>query len=110
MATHMAQFRYSTASVKGMVARPHDRKAAAARIFEAAGGKLEAMYFCFGEFDGIALIDFPSNIDAASSILAVASSGALETLRTTVLIDTDDAIDAMKKAHDIVGSYTPPAG
>ncbi|WP_162683147.1 hypothetical protein [Rhodobacteraceae bacterium DSL-40] len=41
---------------------------APARISEAAGGKLEAIYFCLGELDGIALIDSPSNIDAALSI------------------------------------------
>ena len=41
---------------------------APARISEAAGGELEAIYFYFGEFDGIALIDSPSNIDAALSI------------------------------------------
>ena len=106
----MAQFKYSLDSVKGMVAKPQNRRAAAEKIFAAAGGKLEEMYYCFGEFDGFAIIDFPSNVDAASAVLAVGSSGAFSDIQTTVLIDMDESVEAMEKAHSIVGSYTPPAG
>ena len=110
MAKYMAQFKYSLDSVKGMVAKPQNRRAAAEKIFAAAGGKLEEMYYCFGEFDGFAIIDFPSNVDAASAVLAVGSSGAFSDIQTTVLIDMDESVEAMEKAHSIVGSYTPPAG
>ena len=110
MAKYMAQFKYSTDSVKGMVDNPQNRRAAAEKIFSAAGGKLEELYFSFGAFDGFAIIDFPSNTDAASAVLAVGSSGAFSDIQTTVLIDMDEGVKAMEKAHKIVGSYTPPAG
>ena len=109
MATYMAQFKYSTASVKSMVDKPQDRRAAAAKIFEAAGGNMVSMYFCFGAFDGLAIIDFPSNVDAASAVLAVASTGAFSDVQTTVLIGTDEAVQAMEKANSIAGAYTPPS-
>jgi uncharacterized protein with GYD domain len=109
MATYLAQFKYSTASIKGMVDKPQNRREAAEKVFAAAGGKIEAMYFCFGQFDGVALIDFPSNVDAAAAVLAVTSSGAFSDSQTTVLISMEESVAAMKKAKKIAESFTPPA-
>ena len=72
MPKYMSQFSYSEASIKGMVAKPQDRRAAAEKIFAAAGGKIECMYYCFGDYDGVVITDFPSDVAAASAILAVA--------------------------------------
>lgn len=110
MATYMTQFTYSTASIKGLVNKPQDRRGAAEKIFSSAGGKLIEMYFSFGEFDGMAVVEFPSNVDAASALLAVGASGAFSNMKTTVLITTDEAVRAMQKAQGIVQSYVPPSG
>ena len=110
MPKYMTQFSYSTASVKGMVDNPQDRRAAAAKIFAAAGGSIECMYFCFGEYDGVVITEFPSDADAASAILAVGSTGAFSDVKTTVLISMETSVAAMKSAKKIVGSYTAPSG
>ncbi|MGR3759649.1 GYD domain-containing protein [Roseobacteraceae bacterium NS-SX3] len=110
MATHMVQFRYSAAALQAMVDKPQNRREAAAKIFAAAGGKLEAMYLCFGRYDGVALAEFPSNTDSVAAMLAVASSGAITDVQTTVLISLEDAVKAMEKAKSIKGEYTPPTG
>lgn len=110
MPTYMTQFSYSTTSVKAMVAKPQDRRAAAEKLFSAAGGSIECMYFCFGEHDGVVITDFPSDAAAASALLAAGSSGAFSKLQTTVLISMGDSVKAMESAHEIVGSYTPPGG
>lgn len=110
MPKYMTLFSYSTPSVKGMVDKPQDRRAAADKLFGAAGGKIECMYFCFGDSDGVVITEFPDEKSAAAALLAAGSSGAFTKLQTSQVISTGDAVDAMKLAHDIVGSYTPPAG
>ena len=49
------------------------------------GGELEAYYFSFGEYDVLALLDFPDDEAAATVAVAVdAAGGAIA--RTTVLL------------------------
>ena len=108
MPRYLHQFGYSTESIKGMVATPQDRRKAAENLFSAGGGKLIDMYFCFGKFDGIAISEFPSQVDAATVALTVGASGGFSTMETTVLIDMDEAVQAMRKAGKLSGSYTPP--
>jgi uncharacterized protein with GYD domain len=110
MPRYLHQFSYSTESVKAMTSKPQNRRNAAAKLFKAAGGKLVDMYFCFGEYDGVAIVDFPSNVDAAAVSLALGSSGSISRLHTTVLISMDDSVDAMKKAGKLAGAFKPPAG
>lgn len=109
MPRYLHQFGYSTESIKGMVTTPQDRREAAEKLFSAAGGKLIDMYFCFGKFDGIAISEFPSQVDAATVAMTIGASGAFSTMETTVLIDMDEAVQAMQKAGQLAGSYTPPA-
>ena len=109
MPRYLHQFGYSTESVKGMVSTPQNRREAAERLFNAAGGKLIDMYFCFGQFDGVAISEFPSQVDAATVALTVGASGAFSTMQTTVLIDMDEAVQAMQKAGKLTSSYKPPS-
>ncbi len=110
MSTHMSLFSYSTASIKGMVENPQNRRAAAEKIFAAAGGSVDEMYFCFGDYDGVVLATFPSDIDAASAILAVGASGAFSDIKTSTLISMEDGVNAMEKANAIASAYAPPSG
>jgi len=110
MATYMFQFSYSLESVKGMVAKPQNRREAAEKVLAVTGGRLLDMYFCFGDHDGVAIAEFPSNVDAAAASLAIGSSGAFSKVKTTVLITMDESVEAMEKAGAVSGAYTPPAG
>jgi len=109
MARYLVQFSYAPESVKGMVAKPQDRRKAADAIIRSSGGKLIDIYFCFGDYDGVALAEFPSNVDGAAASLALGASGAFTKLKTTVLLTMDEAVDAMKKANKIAGEYKPPS-
>jgi uncharacterized protein with GYD domain len=75
---------------------------------KATGAKLECVYYAFGEIDLIAIIDFKRPEDAAAFALAVGSTGALRTYRTTPLLSVDQGIDAMRRAADVRKAYTPP--
>ena len=108
MATYLFQFSYSLDSVRGMVAKPHNRREAAEKVIAAADGRLLDMYFCFGDYDGIATAEFPSNVDAAAASLAISSSGAFSKVKTTVLITMEESVKAMDKAGEVSASYSPP--
>ena len=56
-------------------------------------GKLLRFWYPFGEFDGVFLLEVPDNASAADN-------------ETTVLLDMDEARDAMRKAA--AATYRPP--
>ncbi len=79
------------------------RRQATQQLVESLGGKLEAYYFAFGEYDFVIIYDMPDNTSALSAVLAGASSGAVE-VATTVLITPEEADEAVKKSP----TYRPP--
>ena len=75
---------------------------------KACGGKLESIYYAFGDADLIAIIDFKNAEDAAGFALAVTASGALRSYKTTPLLTVEQGIASMKRAAQARKSYTPP--
>jgi uncharacterized protein with GYD domain len=109
MGKYMLSGGYTTESWKAMIQSPTDRSAAARKVIEAAGGKLETFYWCFGEDDFVAIFDAPDDITAASGAIAVASSGALRNVRTTKLITAEEGRKLLEKAKSVAQAYSPPA-
>ena len=106
MALFLARFSYSTDAMKALLSQPQDRSAAARELAESLGGKLLGFWYAFGEFDGVFLMEAPDNASAAAVAMAVGASGALSEIETTVLLDMDEAQDAMRKAAG--ATYRPP--
>lgn len=75
---------------------------------QSCGAKLESIYYAFGDVDLIGIIDFKSPEDAAAFALAVTSSGALRSYKTTPLLSVDQGMASMKKAAAIRKVYSPP--
>jgi uncharacterized protein with GYD domain len=108
MAIYITQGRYTPDAVKGMVAKPEDREKAVADLMEKAGAKLLALYFTFGEYDVLAITEAPSEEVMASALIAVAASGGLSHLRTSVAMTAKDAMKAFKSAGALSKSFKPP--
>jgi uncharacterized protein with GYD domain len=106
----MFQFSYSVDAVKGMIEKPQNRREAAEKVIAAAGGRLLDMYFCFGDYDGLAITDFPANVNATVASLAISSSGAFKNVKTTVLITMDESVLALERAREVSAEYVPPGG
>jgi uncharacterized protein with GYD domain len=106
MPLYLGRFSYSTDAMKAMVSNPQDRSAAAREVAESVGGKLLGFWFAFGEHDGAFLMEAPDNASAAALAMAVGGSGALSTIETTVLLDMEEAQEAMRKAA--AATYRPP--
>jgi uncharacterized protein with GYD domain len=106
MPLYLGRFSYTTDAMKALLNEPQDRSAAAREVAESLGGKLLGFWFAFGEFDGVFLMEAPDNASAAALAMAVGSGGALSEVETTVLLDMDEAQDAMRKAA--AATYRPP--
>jgi uncharacterized protein with GYD domain len=90
-----------------MVDNPQDRSKAAAEAAESLGGKLVGFWFAFGEFDGVFLLEAPDNSTVAALAMTIGGTGALSRVETTVLLDMNEAQEAMRKAAD--ATYQPPS-
>jgi uncharacterized protein with GYD domain len=106
MPLYLSRFSYTKDAVKALLAQPADRSAAAREVAESVGGKLLGFWYAFGEFDGVFLMEAPDNASAAALAMAVGAGGGLSAIETTVLLDMDEAQDAMRKAA--AASYRPP--
>jgi uncharacterized protein with GYD domain len=106
MPLYLGRFSYTSDALKALVDQPQDRSAAAREVAESLGGKLLGFWYAFGEFDAVFLMEAPDNTSAAALAMAVGAGGALSELETTVLLDMDEAQDAMRKAA--TATYRPP--
>jgi uncharacterized protein with GYD domain len=105
MPLYLSRFSYATEAKKALLSQPQDRSGAAREMAESLGGKLLGFWYAFGEFDGVFLLEAPDNAAAAAVGMAVGASGALSEIETTVLLDMDEAQDAMRKAA--AATYKP---
>jgi uncharacterized protein with GYD domain len=95
-------------TVKGMIDRPSDRERVVSNLLSGVGGALEAYYWMFGQWDGIAICDVPDSTSAAAVSVAVSSTGAFGHLETHELIPAGSLNEVLDKAKNL--SYFPPGG
>ena len=107
MAQYMITFGYKPEVWAGLIKSPENRTETVTRILEDAGGKLQGLWYAFGENDGFALFEAPDNVTSAAISLAIASSGAFRKFETTVLITQHELLESLEKAQDV--AYVAPA-
>jgi uncharacterized protein with GYD domain len=110
MAYYLYQLSYTPEAVKALVASPSDRKAAATKLIEGLGGKLHHLFFAFGTYDVICLIEGPDDKMMAAGAMAVAAAGTVSSSSTVKLMTAEEAMEAMKMAGKATGLYKPPMG
>jgi uncharacterized protein with GYD domain len=107
MPLFLGQFSYSSDAIKALVDGPEDRLQAAREGVESLGGKLIGFWYAFGEFDGVYLLEAPDSPTAMALPMLLGSSKAFSKVQTTVLMETGEAAQAMRKAAG--ARYRPPA-
>jgi uncharacterized protein with GYD domain len=104
MPKYLIQASYTSEGAKGLLKDGGTkRRAAVEDVASGVGGKVEAMYFAFGEEDAFVIADLPDNSSAAAVSLAVSASGAAQA-RTVVLLTPEEMDRAAKKTVN----YRPP--
>jgi uncharacterized protein with GYD domain len=95
MPHYLIQATYTHEGLQGLMKdKASGRKAALSKALGSLGAKVEAMYYCFGEYDVIVLVEGPDNITAAAISFAASSTGLVRTSTTPLLSieETDQAI------------------
>ena len=104
MAKYLYLASYTTEGLKGLLKDGGSkRKEDLGTAVKALNGRLETLYFAFGENDVYSIVDVPDNVSAATIALKINASGAAK-VKTVVLL-TPEQID---EATKINVSYRPP--
>jgi uncharacterized protein with GYD domain len=104
MPKYLVEARYTVEGTKGLVREGGSgRRAAVAKTIESVGGKVEALYFAFGDVDVYVIVDVPDNVSAAAISLAANQSGAIVS-KTIVLLTPEEMDKSVQKAV----SFRPP--
>ena len=100
MSKYLFQASYAADGIKGLEKdKASGRKTALSKAVENLGGKLEALYWAFGEHDWVLLADLPDNASATAFSLAVSASGLLR-VTTTPLVTAEEMNAALQKKAD----------
>lgn len=109
MGAYLFEVSYTADAWAKQVKNPVNRINIVKPVIENAGGKIVCAYYAFGDSDIVLIAELPDNKAAAALSLAFTAGGALSGIKTTVLMDVDDGLDAIKTAGGLIGAYKPPA-
>jgi uncharacterized protein with GYD domain len=97
MAKFLIQATYSAEGMRGLMKdKAAGRRKAVETGLTAIGGKLETMYFTFGETDVVIICDCPDAGTAAAFAITVGASGAVRS-RTTPLLTIEEIDSGLAK-------------
>jgi uncharacterized protein with GYD domain len=100
MPKYLFEARYSPEGAVGLAKEGGTgRRAAVKKHLEEVGGKLESMYFAFGDVDCFIVVDLPDNVSAAALSLAVNESGLIASKGIVLLTPEEMDQAAKKKVH-----------
>lgn len=111
MPRHIITGCYTASAMKGMIAHPNDRGAAAAKLAEAGGGRLEHYFVTTGASDFMMIVTTESHdIDGLLAALMVAGgSGSISNMQTARALTSEEFTAVQQKAAQIASAYAPPA-
>jgi uncharacterized protein with GYD domain len=108
MTIYISQGRYTREAIQGMVNNPEDRTEAVRALCESAGARLIAHYITLGEYDFLAIIEADGPVtDTMAALFAVAASGGVTDMKTTMAVSSRDAKPAMQKAQSVMKGFRP---
>jgi len=110
MSHFLFQWKYKDPAIKAMLETQQDRPAELRKAVEGFGGTVHHFYFAFGEYDGVAIVEFPNNESCAACSLTLNGGGANAALTTTVLMSPNEGVRAMRMARETKTGYKPPVG
>ena len=98
MAKFLITGSYTTDGTRGLLAEGGTaRKAAVEKALNGLGGKLDAIYYAYGDTDVFVIADVPDAASALALSLTVNASGAVN-IKTTPLLTVAEVDAACKKS------------
>lgn len=108
MPKYICLFSLTGEAINRFLENHQDRKEPVSRLAESAGGKLEAYYWMFGQYDGFVIVEAPSSDAVAALALAVTSTGAFRQFETHELIPSENLVPLAQKARTLRPGYQAP--
>jgi uncharacterized protein with GYD domain len=109
MARYLLQAAYTPEAWGAQLKNPQNRVEIVSELLRELGGKFETVYFAFGDYDIVAVMDLPDNVSAAAMSMVVSAGGSVKAVKTTPLMTVDEGIAAMRKGGSVAASYRPPS-
>lgn len=106
MSHYMLQIAYTPEAWAAMTKEPQDRIEKVRPAVEKLGGTIDHGWFCWGEYDLVAICEMPDEETMAGAAMAFAAGGAVKAMRTTPLMSMAQGMKAMEKAGGM--AYRPP--
>jgi uncharacterized protein with GYD domain len=108
MPKYLVQASYVGEGVRGLLKEGGSgRVKTSVKAIEALGGKVEAMYFAFGETDCYIIVELPDNVSAVTCSLLVNASGKIK-VTYTPLITPEEVDQADEKGRQLSAAYRAP--
>ncbi len=99
---------YTSDAIKGMLAKPSDREAAARKIVEAAGGTLVDYYGTTGPKDFLMIVDADDAKDLLAGIMVAGASGAISNPETIRAFSSAELTEIQTRAQGLASAYKAP--
>jgi uncharacterized protein with GYD domain len=96
MALYMFQFAYTAEAWAQLSKNPQDRSGPVRELAQKLGGRLVGFYYCFGEYDGVGLIELPDDTAAIATSVAAVAPGHIKAIKTTRLFTVEETMEAMR--------------
>jgi len=108
MAYYMIQAAYTSEAWGAQTRNPQNVRDRLRPLIEGVGGRIESIFYSFGEYDLVAIIQAPDNVKMASGMIAALAGGAARAVKTTPLLTVEEGMEAMRGAAG--SQYRPPSG
>jgi uncharacterized protein with GYD domain len=97
MPHYLLQASYTSKTLQALVKSPQNRTDVLRSAVEHLGGKLVGNWSAFGDYDTILIVEMPTSVDAAAIAIAAAAGGSCKAVKTTPLLTTEEAVEAIKR-------------
>ena len=104
MTQYLIEAKYTDAAWAAMAATPQDRSKLLGAVLGRLGGRVDHFRFSIGDVDAVVVVELPDNVSAAAVQIAGLAGGGFKSLKTTPLLSTEAAMQAMKKAGELRSS------
>ena len=110
MPRYLVQLAYTPEAWAAQLRNPANRVEAVRPALERIGGHFEGVYFAFGDYDVVFIMEAPGNATAAAFAMAITAGGAVRAYKTTPLMSLEEGLEAMRRGAEVAGVYQPPSG
>lgn len=107
MATYLCLFEYGPQAWQGLVGRPEDRGPVLDATFQGLGGRLVALHYILGPYDGMVIGELPDPVGAAAVTALVKSTGAYARVETYALLSPTELVAALGRAGEAAAQFVP---